>query len=528
MTKHSAAAGRPNVEPWTPDVKRAARALPRRPDAGATDVRDLDPERDMVVDDDLADCLTALDGACVLHALSRAGTPRRLWVPGAAGTAETLAGPGFALPILEAVTVECSRGDERLIRNAAAPGWRRPPQGEDDRVDADDIIDSGVDTITYKLRTSASLDTRAVNLVLRTDIAPADPECGLRPRQQMLLASGNERPEPDDLEELLNIVLTYGERTGDRGEEARHRAWLGGLLLPPARAMLDTLWVLLAEHSDLFTGPPAAKTDFLVSITAGSPVNTAEQDDADGSGAKGAGNRLNAGRPCRATTKVKLAPEIRTPANRSQTLLALTKFARACRTLGREEGRAGHQLGRETVAYNNARETARETVRGILDHPGGQGDASIADNMLHHGPTESETVETTRTPVLDLGRMASRADALGKAESEHWYYVPEHKRARVLEILNDRNDAFEVLSGNKHNVLAAEATIDGRVYRLSYRDTARLDEPVLIFMSAGGAHRTEPDTVVAAMRARNGSTPVILTIPLQPASEDGDAAGAES
>ena len=212
-----------------------------------------------------------------------------------------------------------------------------------------------------------------------------------------------------------------------------------------------------------------------------------------------------------------------TPGKRSETLLSLIKLARACRALGHEENRAGRTLGRGTAAYDAARETARETVRGILGHPGDQTDASIADDVLHDGPTETPSVETTRVPILDLARMATRTDTLGKAESEHWYNVPEHKRARVLEILKDRNDAFRVLSENESNVLAAEATIDGRLYRLSYRETARLQKPVLMFMSAGrGAHLDGRDTVVAAMRPReDGATPVILTIPLTPAPGNG-------
>ena len=153
------------------------------------------------------------------------------------------------------------------------------------------------------------------------------------------------------------------------------------------------------------------------------------------------------------------------------------------------------------------------------DHRGNRSDASIADDTRRDGPTKAPGVETTRVPVLDLARLAAKADTFGKAESEHWYDVPEHKRARVLEILKDRNDAFRALSENDNNVLAAEVTIDRRLYRLSYRETPRLEEPVLMFMSAGrGAHLDKRDTVVTAMRSGvDGSTPVILTIPLSPA-----------
>ena len=108
---------------------------------------------------------------------------------------------------------------------------------------------------------SATQHGSAKKIAMETDAAPADPESSLRPRHHMLLASRRPRPGRAELEELLDLMLTYGEHTGDPGEAARHRAWLAGLLMPPAEARLDTLSLLIREHAELFAGPLAADTD---------------------------------------------------------------------------------------------------------------------------------------------------------------------------------------------------------------------------------------------------------------------------
>ena len=125
--------------------------------------------------------------------------------------------------------------------------------------------------------------------------------------------------------------------------------------------------------------------------------------------------------------------------------------------------------------------------------------------------------------------MATKADARGKAESEHWYRVPEHKRSRILEILRERNEAFRQLSQNENNLLAAEAWVDGWLYRLSYREVGRRNkEPFLMFMSCGqlGWHVHGRDTVVAGLSIGEGFTQMTQTIRLRTPPDD-DASAEE-